>query len=176
MSDLEIMDMDPVDTRPVSSVGESLADRIRRRHLGKTRTKDLAVPRWEGDIVVRFKVLPTSEVVRVGKGKKTPLVCNADLLVAACKEVFLLDEEDGTLHPMSEADGGAGPVRFDGRLADIMGLKGDTPRAIAIQLYAEDTALHGHASALMAWMTGQDLDVLEVEEIEDTAGEVLAAT
>lgn len=161
------------DTRPLSVVGESLADRIRRRHLG-ARTKDLAVPRYQGDIVARFKVLPTRELLRVGRGK-TALISNADLLVAACQEVLFLDE-DGSLHPAAEDDGGPGPVRFDGRLADLMQLAADTPRDVVLRLYAEDAAIHGHADVLMAWMTGKDLDTVSAEEVEDLAGEVPAAT
>jgi hypothetical protein len=173
----DVDDLQPTDTRPTTTaVGESIADRVRRRHLAAARTKDLAVPRFEGDVVVRFKVLPTRELLRVTRGKKTPLAANADLLVAACEEVFFVDDTDGTLRPVRLEDNGPGPVRFDGRLADIVGLTGDTPRDFVIRLYAEDTALHGHAQALMAWMTGKDLDEVAVEEVDDLAGEAEAAT
>lgn len=174
VADLE--HLDPVDTRPVSAgPGESIADRIRRRHLSGVRTKDLAVPRFEGDIVIRYKVLPSRTLLQITRGKKTPLASNADLLVAACQEVFFLDD-DGTLVPVSDEDHGTGPVRFDGRLADIVGLQAEQPRDVVIRLFAEDAAIGGTADRLVKWMTGQDLDDVPVEEVDDLAGEAQAAT
>lgn len=155
--------------------GRSLIDRIRERHERRDPTLDLAIPRWGGDVVVRFGRLPIKAVTASAR-RKAPAQANAELLVAACREILVRDE-DGDLQPAASADDIDAPVRFDGRLADLFDLRGaETPRAIALAMYADTVAVGAHAKRVFDWQTGADLDESTVEEVDDLAGEAEAAT
>lgn len=158
------------------SVGRSLVDRIRQRHAGKRRHLDRPIPRWEGDVVVRYGPVDKKVLVGLSKRKASATAANADLLVHSCLEVLIRDE-DGELQPASIADDGTAPIRFDGRLADLFELpNAPTPRDIVIRMYADTVALGRDAQRILAWQTGEDLDDLDEEEVEDDLGEADAAT
>lgn len=153
----------------------SVVDRIRKRHETRSRTLDLAIPQWDGDVVVRYGRLPKKSIIDAGRRKGNASLSNAKLLVDACQEVFVRDD-DGRLRPAREADGGPGPIRFDGRLADLFGIRADTPADVVLRMYADDIAVGAHAKRLYDWQTGADLDELEPEEVDELAGEADAAT
>jgi hypothetical protein len=152
----------------------SLVDTIRARHEGKSPTLDLPIPRWEGDVIVRFKRIPV-KAIQASTRRKAAAAMNAVLLAAACEEVFLVDD-DGSLRPAREGDGLPAAIRFDGRLADLFQLSADTPEQIVIAMYADDVALGAHAKRVFDWQTGVDLEDLTMEEVDGLAGEADAAT
>lgn len=155
--------------------GRSLVDRIRERHESRNQTLDLPIPEWGGDVVVRYGRLAPKALQAAAK-RKGARASNAELLVAACREVLIRDDESGELVPAREADGQPGPIRFDGRLADLFAIQADTQRDVVIRMYADDIAVGAHAKRVFDWQTGADLDDVEVEEVEDDAGEADAAT
>lgn len=160
-------------TQPAASHARSLVERIRQRNEAKERRLHRPIPRWDGDVVVRYG--------RVGKkiiglvADKPATIANAELLVASCVEVFVRDEE-GRLQPAAAADGMPGAVRFDGRLSDLFELNADTPVKVVLAMYGDDVAIGADARRVMAWQTGADLDDFGPEEIDELAGEADAAT
>lgn len=156
-------------------VGRSLVDRIRERHAQRKPYIERPIPQWDGDVVVRYGRIPKKVIAQATKRRLSALASNAELLVAACQEVFVRDDA-GDLRPASEADGMPAPVRFDGRLAELFDLRGAAPRDIAIAMYGDDLAIGKDAQRILDWQTGGDLDDLDVEEVEDDLGEVPAAT
>lgn len=155
--------------------GRSLAQRIKARHERRSRHLDLPLPEYDGDVVVRYRRIDPKTLRQAAKAKG-PRAGNARLLVAACHEVLLRDDE-GRLHPASEEDGLDAPVRFDGRLADMFEMQGATdPIDICIRMYADDVALAAHAKALYDWQTGEDLREIDDEEVDELVGEAPAAT
>lgn len=161
----------PTDFAP----GRSTVDRIRQRHARRRRYIDLPIPEWDGDVVVRYGRVPKKALIAAGRRNANAARSNAQLLVAACEAIFVLNE-DGRLEPAAEADGQGGVVRFDGRLADLFEISATEPVDVCVRMYADDIAIGRHAQRIFAWQTGEDLDSLAPEEVEDDAGEVNAAT
>lgn len=181
MSDLEDPTAGAEHSDLSSAAGQSLAERIKRRHARRVTTIDLAIPEWEGEVVVRYGRLSKKAIIASQSGRKSPARQAAHLLDAACQEVLLRDEEDGSLHPAGEGDGNSTPVRFDGRLADLFDLEAPLDAAldsrdIVTRMYADDIAMITHAQRIMDWQTGASLDDLPAAEVDDLAGEPGAAT
>lgn len=155
------------------NAGRSNIDRIRQRHARRSHHLDLPIPEWGGDVVVRYGRVPPRTLRAAARRKGNPTHSNAQLLVAACKEILILGD-DGELHPAAEADGLPTPIRFDGRLADLFDINETDSVAIAVRMYADDIAIGRATQRLFAWQTGEDLDTFgpdEVEEGADGAGE-----
>lgn len=155
--------------------GRSVVDVVRDRHKNKVRHLDRPIPRWDNDVIVRYGRVPKHAMLAATRGRKTAAASNADMLEAACIEIFVLDD-DGDLRPVSDGDGQPGPVRFDGRLADLFELKGQTPRDFVLRMYADEVAVGRDAQRVFAWQTGEDLEDFGPEEVEDEVGEEDAAT
>jgi hypothetical protein len=154
---------------PGKPVGRSLVDRARERHERRSDYLDLPIPEWDGDVVVRFERIPRKTIVQA-QNMRNARASNAQLLVDACREILVRDD-DGTLHPASEGDGIASPVRFDARLAEMFGLRADNPRQIVAAMYADDIAIAHHGKRVYEWQTGEDLDLVEPDELEGDLGE-----
>lgn len=160
----------------IHSEGRSLVDRIRERHANKKRHLDRPIPRWEGDVVARYGPIDKKTLVGLGKRRASATAMNADLLVHACIEILVRDE-NGDLQAASLADDIDAPIRFDGRLADLFALGGASPRDFVVRMYADTVALGKDAQRILAWQTGEDLDDIDdEEEIDDDLGEEGAAT
>jgi len=159
-----------VDKTLPENAGSSVVDRIRERHAKRSRHVDLAIPDWDGDVVVRYRRVSRKAIV-AAQQTRNAAVGNARVLSSSCVEVFVRDPDTGDLAPASKGDGHPGAVRFDGRLADMFALPGDTPEQIARAIYADDVALGAHAQRLLNWQTGAELDESTSEELEDLAGE-----
>lgn len=180
--DLSVADeLDPDSARDVApaSRGRSRADELRAGRAERKRTGpkplELVVP--GGDAVIIYKPLHLSQIRRAA-GRGSGLMASTDLLIAACKRIDLRDPETGERWPAAEdTDRPADPVRFDGRLAELLGLDGDTPADILLALFEHsDRAIVGQARRLDAWSGGEDLDAAPPEELEERLGEADAAT
>lgn len=172
VDDLEVLADDALDNvqEPIDhTAGRSNVDRIRQRHARKKRHIDLAIPEWDGDVVVRFGRVPKKALLAASRRKGNPTRSNAQLLVAACQEILIVDEDSGETRPAREADGNPGDIRFDGRLADLFGLSAHDPVDIVIGMYADDIAIGRHAQRIFAWQTGEDLDTFTADDVEEEA-------
>lgn len=164
-------DLDTLQPDTDLATGRSTIDRIRQRHARRVQHIDLAIPDWDGDVVVRFGRVPKKVLIAAGKRKGNVTRTNAQILANSCAEVFVRNEA-GDLEPASNADEGAGPVRFDGRLAELFSLGADAvePADIVVRMYGDDVAIGAHVKRVIDWQTGADLDELSPEEVEEETG------
>lgn len=177
MSD-EFIDPDAVDpgiSHEDAPPGRSVIDQVLENHQRRAGYLKLPIPEWDGDVVVRYGRMSKKAIKAITRGTKTLEASSADLLENACLEIFVRDEE-GDLQPARKGDGLEQPVRFDGRLSDMFGLRGKTPREIVVKMYADDVAIIAHAKRIYDWQTGETLEDLEPEEVDEEVGEEAAAT
>jgi hypothetical protein len=160
---------------PLAAGGvRSLIDELRDKNARRQEpTFDRAIPNeWKGRVVVRYGRVTRKVLVHAGRAGNNG---DVDLLIAACREVFVRDA-DGHLSPVREADGLPAPVRFDGRLADLFELKASDQRHIVKAMFKDAVAITAAAKAVIDWQTGANLDELSDEEVEELVGEEDAAT
>lgn len=152
----------------------SRIEEIAQRNAHAKKHLDRAIPvEWGGNVVVRFGRVSKRTLMEAARGERR---ADINFLIQACKEVFVRGE-NGDLIPCRDADGGEAPVRFDGRLADMFHLNGaETPQKIVLRMYGNELAITAAAKAVYEWQTGQNLDELDPEEVEDLVGEEDAAT
>lgn len=151
----------------------SLIDKVKARNAQGLKPLYLPIPRWNGDIVVEFKKVPPKVLAATaGTSSKTARAANADLIVEACKEIYIVDPETGNRARLGEN----GPVRFDGTLAELFDLGDGHPRDFVLRMYADDTPIGRHAQRVIDWQTGENLETLTPEEIDERLGEEDAAT
>lgn len=173
------------DTTPVSggtvpaAAGRSIIDRVRERHEQREDYLELPIPAWvvrrgePSDVHVRFHRIARKTMRNLLRRKQqNDVVFAADLLVAACDEVFVRDD-NGNLQPASVGDGLDEPVRFDGRLADMFALSpSETQRDIVLRIFGDNEAAVLYAAdRIFNWQTGAELDNATSEEVDDLAGE-----
>ncbi len=140
-----------VEDRPAAT-GSALAGlRDRRDAARKKLHLDLAVPRLDPPVYVRFAPVPQERITRVArqhkdsKARDVEVVVNAVHLASACIGVF--GEVDGK----PEGDPDSWP-RFDAQLAEILGLPADTrPVDIVRDLYLTDGDVLAIGSRLLEW-------------------------
>ncbi len=137
--------------------------RERRAKIGQgSDPLDLDIPGYGGDLVIRYKWTPFSELTatapqlqRITQPTAQALAACADTLVAACEEVLIRVE--GEVRPLS-TDGT--PIRFDDRLADALGFdRTKTARQCAMQVFKNDYALIEQSEAVMEWLRGTSQEV-----------------
>jgi hypothetical protein len=154
----------------LATTAGSRIDRVKKRHQAGRKPLFLPIPEWDGDVWVRYgKVGAKVLTAAVGGRRKRPVVANSEMLVAACQEIYVIDDETGKRVPIAEA--GQQPVRFDGRLAELFELKGDTPVKIVMGMYRDDVAIGRHAQRVINWQNGEDLDETDPEELDELLGE-----
>ena len=159
--------------------GRSHADLIRERRARRQQQgppeKALMLP--EGEIVVVYN-RATMKAVRAAANSKGALASNVRLLVDACKRIELRDPETGEQWPAAQdTDRPDDPVRFDPRLADLLGLDGKDPASILLQAFeGNDRAVTSHAMRLDRWSSGEDLDAEDLQEDDELLGGASAAT
>lgn len=175
------------DEQPLAELGKplgrSVTDVLREKYAGPGRTKDLPIPRYTYDdgspmLIGRYRVLASKELLRIGRESKTLIAQGCALLAAACDELLIRDEK-GRTHSLAEYEGLPGKVKFDGKLAELLGIPAEqaaTAPDVVFFAYGEDTPILGHSDLLTGWMTGKDLSGLSEEEIDASLGEAPAAT
>ena len=166
MSDL----IAPEVTDPRVPAPRSVVEQIKAKKAARDPKLELPIPAWGGSLYVAYRRLSPKQVSQASSSGK-PQVVNARILALACIEVFAIDPETGDRTPVRELLGDSAPVRFDGRLADAFDVKGERPDQIVRNFYEDDLALAAHAQRLLKWQTGEDLDRVSEEELEELAGE-----
>lgn len=124
---------------------------LRGRHeaLQAERHLDLAVPGYEGRLIVRCRPVPWATIARVqtlmsGKDDEGRGLLNAqaDVLIASCIDVLL----DG-----ASIDAGGAPRRFDPELADMLGADTKSARALVFWIFPSEVAVAVAAGELLEW-------------------------
>lgn len=148
-----------------TGVALSLRDRLRQRREEKRADNrlDLIVPGYEGDLGVRYRPIPEGELQGFAQRltKETEgLAAARQMIVASCDTILV---REGDLEPLTDDDNQ--PIRFDERLGEFLGIDADRAVDIAAEVFspggAQPLAVMAHASALVNWMQGKDLEVDE---------------
>lgn len=143
----------------------STLDRIRQRReaLKASKTLDLVVPGYQGDVAVRYRLVEDDAFEKLAQdatdGKN--IEANLDLLIRACESVLARNPETGSLEAIEDEEGPI--VGFDLRLAQDLGFEAETAREVVRGLFspegAQPMAFFQHAGALTQWLSGNERGV-----------------
>jgi hypothetical protein len=149
----------------------SLTDRLRARraaNLRKPKHHDIALPGYEGLMVVRYRPLEWEHVQEIFEASADPelaLETNVDTLIRACDRIMVL--VDGELVSLADrlreqgehVNTESGEVRFDHKLVEVLGLELEQPadpRDIVLASFeaavSPELAVWEQAQELGAWM------------------------
>lgn len=155
--------------------------RLREQHaeLRKERTLDLRVPGWSGMLIARYTPVRAGEMrklsARINRlaGQDTPeadLAAAADLIVTACSEMLVV--ADGEKKSLQDEAGTDVPVRYDSKLAEILGFDAETAREVVYNVFPQfpdggviETTVTAHALEIAEFVTNVD------EEVSSELGE-----
>lgn len=156
----------------------NLLSALRRNYteIGATKTVDIDLPGFTSPaLVVRYQWVSSSDLARgadrlrrIKPEAKRNLYAAADTLAMCCDEIFVRTEDDDELVPLAQLlDGDDTPVRFDGRLADALGVPAPEGsehvgrRMVIAAFKRNDHALPRQAAALSKWLTDTSREVDE---------------
>lgn len=160
------------DAQP-NSVMESL--RAKHRELVNSKTLDLPIPGYEGELVARYRLLSMKELERIGnrvqkqvKGQgDRVLLASLDSIIVACDGLYY--NRDGKLVSLSESIGkDEPPIKYDDRLIDFLGLTldegdsmGPARKTVLAVFGGNDIAVLDHSRAIGQWSADTSRDVSE---------------
>ncbi len=157
MSDdfIDDFDSDTPDEAPVAE-GSVLAGLRERREQAKTKlVKDLAVPRMDPPVYVRFKPIPSRRLTAANKqaaasgDKDAEVIANAGVLAEACLGVFeVIDGREVSIDP-NDRDGEH--PKFDRRLAGLLGVPAGKASQVVRALYLTDGDIISTVNDLGIW-------------------------
>lgn len=124
-------------------LGKTALDRIRQRYTtgSANDTTDIDVPGYEGDVAVRYRVLPFEDARRIEMAAAREPDSNAyrelrvmmDELIHACDSI-IVRVEGGDMVPLTD---NGDLIRFDSRLAEAFGLDyAEEARDVLLGLFA----------------------------------------
>lgn len=141
--------------------------RARREKAREELHLDLAVPRLDPPVFVRFAPVEQSQIARINKrhekskDKDRDVIVNAVILAEACRGVFEVVDDDPVSIDAADRDGDW--PRFDEQLAGLLGLDTDKASDVARGLYLTDGDVIATASRLAEW-SGYSMSDLEERE------------
>lgn len=141
---------------------KSLMERLRsqRAAIGRERRLDLPIPGYDG-LVARYKKVSWDETKKIAekvdksKSPRRELMGHADYLVAACDTILVHDGEQ--LRPIHEVFADMldddEPVKFDHRLAKILGIEGDvdSARKVCLAVFNNPMAVTAQHNEVGQW-------------------------
>lgn len=152
--------------RPAAAASPLAGLRERRAKVRQALHLDLAVPRYDPPVYVRFKPVSDARVSSINKTlekSKDPekvVLANARVLAEACVGVFEVDGDGDPVSIDPEDREGDWP-RFDERLGQLLGIADAAAATVVIrELYATDGDIISTATRLAEW-SGYSLAELE---------------
>lgn len=168
---LEPLEDDPIlEDIPPAPVAMSVLDRVRARRaeVMAERTIDLEVPGYDGDLVVRFRPLEGPVFARLAfalnpqAGERMEdrrhSAIYTEALIEGCVEVMVRPAPGAPPVPLTEDPP---PVRFEQRLADLLGFEAKTARDVVRGVYGREAAMVQHVMALFGFSSDTSLEVDE---------------
>ena len=129
----------------------------------RARTHDKEIPGYEGQLVARYRALEFKEINRLLRSRGTDadaaLTMNVDMLAKACQEMFVYIGDD--VVPLREEaakslggdpDRFDSPIRFDGRLAEVLGIDTARAREVILGMRWSELEIADHADDVFNWM------------------------
>lgn len=149
------LEPETVEEQPAAE-GSVLATLRERREAAKQKlTKDLAVPRLDPPVYVRFKPLATRRLNAANKqaaassDKDAEVIANAGILAEACVGVFQVI--DGAEVSIDDSNLDGEWPRFDKRLAALLGVKAGKASEVVRALYLTDGDIISTVNDLGVW-------------------------
>jgi hypothetical protein len=145
----------------------SRLERLRERRRAAREDRDpldLPIPGYGDELIARYRVLDYDELQKLQKrggemarsgDKEAGLKVTIDTIAQACVGIFLA-EEDGSLRPLNEVDPSYGdePVRYDERLAEVVGIDAEGKVRILIRrAFPSDLSIIAHLERIDSWMS-----------------------
>lgn len=159
----DTIDVDPpLEVQPEPAPGSALANiRAKRQELAAKKTLTLAVPGYDGLVLVRYNLVDEQELEkytkRMGQGNVSELNASMDLLVTACKEILVKQDIDAEEEPIEL---GETTTFKTGNLHKLIGGHADSARKEVAGLFAPDGAqpfaAGQHALAIVNWLQGDE--------------------
>lgn len=162
VEDYDLPDLDVVEPRRVDAASRLAQIRAERDALAGAEYLDLPIPTWNGDLVARYQVIERRQAERLQQQfakAKGGGDSDLDFIIRACVSIWMPDA-DGTLVRVETDDGR--PVRYDGQLAQLLGLDDPqmTARQIVGYLFRENQiAISAHANRVATWMQDTSVEV-----------------
>jgi hypothetical protein len=153
--------------------------RAQREEFAEDKTKDIDLPGYNGQIVIRYRRLDYEEIERIAKRvrkmrekrhPKASLYGQVDTLALACSDVLL--RKDGVLEPMHHgfpALLGDGPTRWDGLARVVLpddAKQPETAREAVLAVIPNPLAITPHHNELAIWMEAHRNE--EDEDFDDS--------
>lgn len=171
MDDTENTDLEEEEETPEEPQVMNIMEQLRQQRqeaLSET-TVDLPLPSAiYGDpiVLVRYRAVESKETQRImskvnrqTKGEfERNLYTTMDTLIAACEGIYTLsvDAPNGE-EPNPLTFNGEGPLLFDERLAEFMGVSSNSARETLRAFFAnKDTAIMMHGARLARWQSGEN--------------------
>jgi hypothetical protein len=145
---------------------------LRRKRGEERRPLDLAIPGYEDQLIARYRVLDHDKVEKLKRRVRKMVQAQdddaelkgaMDTIAAACVGMFVR-QEDGSLKPMNECPSdlelGDEPIRYDERLAEVLGIDSEGKvRTLIFQMFGEEgLIIENHFQRIDAWMSGVNED------------------
>jgi hypothetical protein len=129
----------------------------RDKKLAEDHYLDVDLPGYDGLLVARFVPFPVAKSERAApsmrkkmdKGEPILLDSACDTLINACEQIMV--RKPGETDPIAIDD--ENPVRFDSRLAELIGLgKSETSRQVVKDLFFTEQGIIAVAMTVDTWM------------------------
>lgn len=160
----------------VEDGARSSIERLRglRDRIGSSRSEVFEIPGYNGELVARYGIVPWGELKRLGqkaersKNPRKELITQADTLIMACQEIMIRDQQGELQKLIPESEP---PLRYDDRLAKILGFTASKAREVLSGTISNDIAISAHHNEVVGWM--EDTSSEDDEEFlgESKAGE-----
>ena len=168
----EVITAEAVEAEAALNLAPSIRDSLvaRRQHHAEHLTFDLDIPKYDGKLFCRYKLLDSKRLNNIGERviktirerDERALAGALDTLIASCDEFFVRHE--GREIPLREVIGQEEPVRYDAALAKFLKFEGELPetptaRTVVMALFLDnEVAIAAHNHQLSRWMMGSETD------------------
>jgi len=149
--------------------GSALMSLRARRQAGEAKLfTDLAVPRYDPPVFVRFRPIPQarlSSLLKKQRNDKSPeagLLSNLAVLAECVEGVFVHDDNGEPIAP----DGGSEWPKFDDDLAAMLGVDGGRAADVIRALYFTDGDVAATADRIIEWSGYSEKNVSEATQGE----------
>lgn len=164
----EIEETEHVEIPQKGDAGSLLASlRAKREAIASERHLDLDIPGYDGQLVARYGPVAwevidkIAERVNRSNSPRADVHGAADLLIAACREILIRQNDELISLNHAIADFGDEPVTYSHRLDEVLGINAGSSREVVIQAFNNDLALVPHQATLLRWLQESDQEVDE---------------
>jgi hypothetical protein len=143
----------------------SIRDQIRaeREAIASEKTLDLLVPGYSGLLAVRYRSISDRELeqyIKRAQGEQS-IGANLDLLIQTCETILYRESDEQEFTPALDENGDR--IRFDIRLAEMLGIDAKTARETVAGFFSPDgaqpLAVAQHIGAVADWLQGKSSEI-----------------